>query len=611
MFDWFRKKNKKSEKQESQAVASTVAESEDDLLSAEQNSGIENTENIHSGERSLDKQQQPEPEVDAAVENIFSSTEIYTLNESESSKEQQEADDSELPQLSEYLNDDDKEVKDIEINVYDSESPSVLFESMTESVSEDEPVSNIDLGSLQEDNRPEEKTTNDSASKKGFLARFLKKSSDTTGQPQDIRESEIDLSDSAGEPVFKDETNESLETVTSEIFLEEVQADDSNNDVADESDMQHPQTEKTSGDLAVEDNVDISIVASNEDGSEVDDNLDEILEDSAPAEDLNQLEASDEIPESEVDTVDSAKSVKGFFARFREKLSNTRNRIAGRIESLLSSVREIDDDLLDELEELLITADLGTKTTTDLLFKIRGQVAKKELKDPAALKEALKKRIGEMVDLPQPAIPDVKPLVIMVVGINGVGKTTTIAKLTKRIQESGKNVLLAAGDTFRSAAVEQLTIWSERLGADIVSQPTGADPSAVVFDALSAAQARGSDVVIIDTAGRLHTKVNLMDELKKIKRVAGKAMPGAPHHTILVLDGNTGQNALRQAQTFNEAVGVDSIIITKLDGTAKGGVIVSIANELKIPITYIGLGESFEDLQKFDAAAFTEAIVGE
>lgn len=300
---------------------------------------------------------------------------------------------------------------------------------------------------------------------------------------------------------------------------------------------------------------------------------------------------------------------KGILAKFRDKLSATRHKLAGRIENLLSSVRSIDEDVLDELEELLITSDMGTKTTGDLLYKIRGQVASQELSDPAALKEALKKRIGEMVAVPLKPMPKFTPLVIMVVGINGVGKTTTIAKLTKRMQKDGKKVLLAAGDTFRSAAVEQLTVWAERLKADIVAQPTGSDPSAVVFDALNAAQARGSDVVIIDTAGRLHTKVNLMDELKKIKRVAGKAMAGAPHHTILVLDGNTGQNALKQAQTFHEAVGVDSIIMTKLDGTAKGGVIVSIANELKIPITHIGLGESFDDLQPFDAEAFTEAIL--
>ena len=305
----------------------------------------------------------------------------------------------------------------------------------------------------------------------------------------------------------------------------------------------------------------------------------------------------------------SAEDKKGLFARFKDRLSLTRSRIAGRIETLLSSVRTIDDDVLDELEELLITADMGVQTTSDLLFKIRGQVASRELSDATALKAALKNRILEMVDLPCPEPPKTKPMVLMVVGINGVGKTTSIAKLTKRFIGEGQKVLLAAGDTFRSAAVDQLGIWAERLGADIVSQPTGADAASVVFDALNAAQARKADVVIIDTAGRLHTKANLMDELKKIRRVAGKALPGAPHHTILVLDGNTGQNAMSQAKTFHEAIGVDSIIITKLDGTAKGGVIVSIANELKIPIAFVGLGESFDDLQPFDAEAFTEAII--
>ncbi|MGL4209195.1 MAG: signal recognition particle-docking protein FtsY [Candidatus Adiutrix sp.] len=228
-----------------------------------------------------------------------------------------------------------------------------------------------------------------------------------------------------------------------------------------------------------------------------------------------------------------------------------------------------------------------------------------------ALKAALKKRIVEMLTLPLPAPPQVEPLVIMVVGVNGVGKTTTIAKLAKSYIDKGQTVLLAAGDTFRSAAVEQLGIWAKRLGAHIVSQPTGSDASAVVFDAIVAAKARNCQVVLIDTAGRLHTKTNLMDELKKIIRVADKAMPGAPHQTILVLDGNTGQNAVRQAQTFNEAAHINMAIITKLDGTAKGGVIVSIANELKIPISHVGLGESFDDLDQFNPETFVDAILGE
>ena len=329
----------------------------------------------------------------------------------------------------------------------------------------------------------------------------------------------------------------------------------------------------------------------------------------APAEPEALAEPEAE-PQAEPQAPEAGDSPKGFMARLREKLSATRERLAGRMESLLSRVRVLDEGVLDELEELLITADLGIRTTDSLLFKIRGQVAKKELADPAALKDALKTRLTEMLNRPAPDLPwDNRPLVFLVVGINGVGKTTTIAKLARHFQESGRSVLLAAGDTFRAAAVEQLGIWAERLGAALVAQPTGSDPSAVVFDALTAARARGAEVVLIDTAGRLHTKTNLMDELKKMKRAADKALPGAPHHTILVLDGNTGQNAVKQAQAFHEAVGVDSAVITKLDGTSKGGAIVSIVHELGIPIAFVGLGESFEDLQPFDPAAFAEAVL--
>jgi fused signal recognition particle receptor len=315
-------------------------------------------------------------------------------------------------------------------------------------------------------------------------------------------------------------------------------------------------------------------------------------------------------PEEEIEAQPEEKPKLGFLARLKQKLINTRDRITGRIEKVLIATKEIDENVLEELEEILITSDLGVKTTEDLLYKIRGQVSRKELKDAAALKEALRARLLEIIDLPSNPVPSVKPLVIMMVGVNGVGKTTTIAKLAKRYRDEGKSVLLAAGDTFRAAAVEQLAIWAKRVDADLVSQPTGADPSAVVFDALTAAKARGVDVVIIDTAGRLHTKVNLMEELKKIRRVANKALPGAPHKTILILDANTGQNATNQARTFHEAVELDSLIITKLDGTSKGGVVVSIINELKLPVTFIGLGETYDDLRPFSAVDFAEAILG-
>ncbi|MDR2461471.1 MAG: signal recognition particle-docking protein FtsY [Deltaproteobacteria bacterium] len=302
---------------------------------------------------------------------------------------------------------------------------------------------------------------------------------------------------------------------------------------------------------------------------------------------------------------------KGFFARLKDKLSSTRKMIAGRIESIFASTRSIDDTVLEELEEILFTSDLGVNTTMELLKNVKTKVARKELKDANALKLALRDSIVDMMDIPQKdLVPEKPPRVILMVGVNGVGKTTTIAKLARTFTSRGQKVLLAAGDTFRAAAVEQLQIWAERLKVDCVAQKTGSDAAAVVFDALSAAKARKSDVVIIDTAGRLHTKSNLMEELKKIKRVAGKSLPGAPHETILVLDGNTGQNAARQAQTFNEEVGIDSIIVTKLDGTSKGGVVVSIIHDLKIPIIFIGIGEKFSDLKPFDPVAYANAILG-
>jgi fused signal recognition particle receptor len=305
------------------------------------------------------------------------------------------------------------------------------------------------------------------------------------------------------------------------------------------------------------------------------------------------------------------KAKKGWFARLKDRLSSTRDMITGRIEKVLASTRTIDDKALDELEEILFTSDLGVPTTLGLLERIKTKVARKELKDVDALKEALRDALIEMLDAPQKdLVPEDPPRVILVAGVNGVGKTTTIAKLARTFIIRGQKVLLAAGDTFRAAAVEQLKIWAERLGTDFVAQKAGADPAAVVYDALSAAKARHTDVVIIDTAGRLHTKVNLMDELKKIKRVAGKAVPGAPHETILILDANTGQNAFRQAQTFHEAIGVDSIIVTKLDGTSKGGVVVSVCYELKLPVIFIGIGEGYEDLKPFDKMEYASAILG-
>ncbi len=302
---------------------------------------------------------------------------------------------------------------------------------------------------------------------------------------------------------------------------------------------------------------------------------------------------------------------KGLFRRLQEGLAKTRDSLVSRVDDLFLGRKEIDAELLDELEEILITADLGVNTTLDLLDEIRNRVSRKELKDPQALKLALKERILSFFagyDDTGMQVPAAGPFVIMVVGVNGVGKTTTIGKIANKFTESGQRVLLVAADTFRAAAIDQLKVWGERVGADVVAKQQGDDPSSVIYDALDYAASRDFDVIIVDTAGRLHTKVNLMEELKKIKRVINKKMEGAPHEIMLILDATTGQNSISQARLFNEVVGLTGLTLTKLDGTAKGGIVVHISHDFNIPIRFIGIGEKLEDLREFDPGEFIEAL---
>jgi fused signal recognition particle receptor len=299
-----------------------------------------------------------------------------------------------------------------------------------------------------------------------------------------------------------------------------------------------------------------------------------------------------------------------YFARLRERLHKTREQLSKRMDRLVLGKKTIDLDLLDELEEILITSDLGVRTTQMLLQKVTDKVKRKELKDPQMLQEQLRAEIGGMLSqsiTPLDYRAD-RPLVIMVIGVNGVGKTTTIGKLAHQLKREGLKVMLVAGDTFRAAAAEQLTLWGERVGVPVVRQKSGSDPSAVAFDAMDAAVSRDMDVVIVDTAGRMHTKVNLMEELKKVQRTIHKKMPAAPHEIFLVLDASTGQNALSQARLFKEAIGITGLILTKLDGTAKGGIVVAICEELQVPVRYIGIGESTEDLRPFDPEEFARAL---
>jgi len=299
---------------------------------------------------------------------------------------------------------------------------------------------------------------------------------------------------------------------------------------------------------------------------------------------------------------------KGLFARLKSGLSKTRKILTTDIDDLFLGKKLVDDDMLEDLEELLITTDMGVRTTMEIMERIAGK--RSRIAGAKELKKVLKEEILAYFDpLCGPATgAGTKPHVIMVVGVNGVGKTTTIGKLAARESRRGKKVLIAAADTFRAAAIEQITIWAKRAGADIVRHKDNADPAAVAYDGIDAAISRGMDMVFVDTAGRLHTKVNLMEEVKKIQRTLAKRLPDAPHEVLLVLDATTGQNALSQAQFFNEALGVTGIALTKLDGTAKGGIVVSICGSLNIPLKYIGVGESVEDLQAFDPKKFVEAL---
>lgn len=301
----------------------------------------------------------------------------------------------------------------------------------------------------------------------------------------------------------------------------------------------------------------------------------------------------------------------GFFARIKKGLSRTSTQFSEGLGNLLLGKKAIDDELLEEIETQLLVADVGIDATTEIIDNLTAKVARKQLSDSGALYEALQEELYRMLQpVEQPMAIDSghKPYVILVVGVNGVGKTTTIGKLAKRLQNEGRSVMLAAGDTFRAAAVEQLQIWGERNKVPVVAQHTGADSASVIYDAVSSAQARGVDVIIADTAGRLHNKGHLMNELEKVRRVMGKLDASAPHEVLLVLDAGTGQNAVNQADIFLESAGVTGVALTKLDGTAKGGVIFALTKKHQLPIRYIGVGESIDDLQPFSAKAFVNAL---
>ncbi len=299
----------------------------------------------------------------------------------------------------------------------------------------------------------------------------------------------------------------------------------------------------------------------------------------------------------------------GFFDKLKMGLSKTRENFSEKVNDVFKVFRKIDEELFEELEEALITADVGVNTSMEIIDRLRDAAKEKKLTDADQLKEELKNIIYDMLDQnTSPLKLDTKPSVILVIGVNGVGKTTSIGKIAKLLAGEGKKVMLAAADTFRAAAIEQLEIWAERAGADIIKHSEGSDPAAVVFDAIGAAKSRGADVLICDTAGRLHNKVNLMNELNKIFRVIERELPNASREVLLVLDATTGQNALSQAKLFGETAVISGVVLTKLDGTAKGGAVIAINNEQSIPVKLIGVGEGAEDLQYFDPKEFADAL---
>ena len=298
----------------------------------------------------------------------------------------------------------------------------------------------------------------------------------------------------------------------------------------------------------------------------------------------------------------------GFFEKLKEGLRKTKNALFGRVHDLFISMRKVDEDLLDELEEILITSDVGVETTEKIIAKLRRRIQENRITESEDAYNALKDVIGEMIQDGEPLDLSTKPSVILVIGVNGVGKTTSIAKIANYLKGEGKKVLLAAADTFRAAAIDQLGIWADRIGVDMIRHDEGSDPASVVFDAAAAAKARGADVLIIDTAGRLHNKKNLMDELSKINRVVDRELPGAARETLLVLDATTGQNAVIQAKEFSNTAKITGLVLTKLDGTAKGGIVISVKDELGIPVKFIGVGEKADDMQPFVAADFINAL---
>ena len=491
------------------------------------------------------------------------------------------------------------QVQEVEVNVTeesDTEEASTVEENKIEEETVEAVVSTDDEVEVVEESVDESKSVVEEISEIEYVIEneetTIEDAVEEDKEEQAVVE-EVKETENAVEEVEQEEESTTEPTTEEVIQVEEVATEE---DTTEEDTTTVEEVEKTSdeSDVAVE---------------KVEETSEETVEsvEADETEEVAEIEEVEEVAEVEEQPVEEEKP-KGFFAKIKAGLSKTRNNIISSVENVLSAFTKIDEDLYEELEEALIMADIGVETSLYIIEKLREKVKDEKIHDPAEVKGAIIRVITEILEKDDEPFELPHPSVVLVIGVNGVGKTTTIGKLTHNYMEKGKTVLLAAADTFRAAAIDQLQVWADRNNAQLIKHQENSDPGAVVYDAVQAAKARNTDILICDTAGRLHNKKNLMEELRKISRIVNKEYPDAKVETLLVLDATTGQNALQQAKLFKEVADITGLVLTKLDGTAKGGIVLAIKHEMNIPVRYIGVGEQMDDLQEFNSKDFAKAL---
>ena len=494
------------------------------------------------------------------------------------------------------------QVQEVEVNVTeesDTEEASTVEENKIEEETVEAVVSTDDEVEVVEESVDESKSVVEEISEIEYVIEneetTIEDAVEEDKEEQAVVE-EVKETENAVEEVEQEEESTTEPTTEEVIQVEEVATEEDNKE---EDNKTVEEVEKTSdeSDVAVE---------------KVEETSEETVEsvEADETEEVAEIEEVEEVAEVEEQPVEEEKP-KGFFAKIKAGLSKTRNNIISSVENVLSAFTKIDEDLYEELEEALIMADIGVETSLYIIEKLREKVKDEKIHDPAEVKGAIIRVITEILEKDDEPFELPHPSVVLVIGVNGVGKTTTIGKLTHNYMEKGKTVLLAAADTFRAAAIDQLQVWADRNNAQLIKHQENSDPGAVVYDAVQAAKARNTDILICDTAGRLHNKKNLMEELRKISRIVNKEYPDAKVETLLVLDATTGQNALQQAKLFKEVADITGLVLTKLDGTAKGGIVLAIKHEMNIPVRYIGVGEQMDDLQEFNSKDFAKALFDE